>query len=40
MLQYGDTALHKAASRGHLEIIKLLIDYHAAVDVTNKVYMI
>ena len=37
MLQDGGTALHDAASEGHAEIVKLLLDYHAAVDVTNKV---
>ena len=35
MLQYGDAALHEAAYRGHAEIIKLLSDYQAAVDITN-----
>ena len=37
VLQDGDTALHLAASNGHTEITKILIDYHAAVDVSNKV---
>ena len=38
MLQYGETALHKAASSSRSEIIKLLIDYHAAVNVTSEVW--
>jgi len=33
----GDTPLHNAASRGHLEFAKLLLDSGAAVDAANKV---
>jgi len=32
--EYGDTALNKAASEGHLEVVKLLIERGA--DVNNK----
>ena len=37
MLQYGDTALHKAATQGKVEIINLLVKHGAAVDIRNKV---
>ena len=37
MLQYGDTALHKAAKGGHVEAVKMLLKYGAAVDIRNKV---
>ena len=40
MLQYGDTALHEAATRGKVEAVKALVDYGAAVDIRNKVYPI
>ena len=33
LLQHGETALHKAATWDHLDIIKLLLDYHAKVDL-------
>ena len=38
MLQDGETALHKAALIGHVEEVKMLIDYGAAVDIRDKVY--
>ena len=38
MLQYGDAALHETAYRGRAEMIKLLIDFHAVVDIPNKVW--
>ena len=37
MFQDGNTALHKAAYNGYEEIVKLLIDYHAKVDIRRKV---
>ena len=37
MLQYGDTALHWAARGGHIEVVKMLVKYGAAVDTRNKV---
>ena len=37
MLQSGDTALHKAAATGEVEIINLLVKNGAAVDIRNKV---
>ena len=37
MLQYGETALHKAALKGHVEVVELLVKYGAAVDIRNKV---
>ena len=37
MLQYGDTALHKAATGGKVEIINLLLNHGAAMDIRNKV---
>ena len=40
MLQDGETALHKPAMKGHVEVVKTLIDCGAAVDIRNKVYTI
>ena len=37
MLQYGDTALHKAAAWGEVEAVKALVDCGAAVDIRNEV---
>ena len=37
MLQDGETALHWAALRGHVEVVKMLVKYGAAVDIRNKV---
>ena len=37
MLQDGETALHRAALRGHVEVVKMLVKYGAAVDIRNKV---
>ena len=37
MLQYGDTALHKAATWGEVEVINLLVKHGAVVDIRNKV---
>jgi ankyrin repeat protein len=33
--QNGDTAIHLASSKGHLSVIKLLVDRGAKVDVVN-----
>ena len=40
MLQYGETALHKAALSGHVEAIELLVKHEAAVDIRNKVLLL
>ena len=37
MLQYGETALHKAVEGGHVEVVKMLVKYGAVVDIRNKV---
>ena len=37
MLQYGDTALHRAATVGKVEAVKALVDCGAAVDIRNEV---
>ena len=37
MLQYGQTALFKAAGGGHADTVKMLVDYGAAVDVRDEV---
>ena len=36
-LQNGETALHRAAMRDRAEVIKVLVDYGAAVDIRDKV---
>ncbi len=36
-LQYGDTALHKAADNGHLEIATLLINNGCDVNITYNI---
>ena len=40
MLQFGDTALHRAAAGGKVETVKALVDCGAAVDIRNKVHPI
>ena len=40
MLQNGETALHKAALLGYVEVAKTLVDHGAAADIRNKVYII
>ena len=37
MIQDGETALHRAALRERVEVVKMLVDYRAAVDIRNKV---
>ena len=37
MLQDGKTALHLAARYDHVEVVKMLVHYRAAVDIRNKV---
>ena len=37
MLQNGETALHKAASEGGVEVVQLLVKYGAAVDIRDMV---
>ena len=37
MLQDGWTALYWAAFKGHVEVIKMLVKYGAAVDIRDKV---
>ena len=36
-MQWGNTPLHRAATGGHLEAVKLLLDRGASVDAKNKV---
>ena len=36
-VQGGQTALYWAAYRGHVEEVKMLVKYGAAVDIRNKV---
>ena len=36
-LQDGDTALVKAAEKGHTSTVKILVEHGAAVDIQNKV---
>ena len=38
MLQYGWTALHKAALRGDVEVVQLLMKYGAEVDIGDMVF--
>ena len=40
MLQDGETALFRAALRGRVKIVKMLVDYGAAVDVRDKVTVV
>ena len=37
LLQYGQTALFLPAREGHADIVKLLVNYGAAVDIRDKV---
>ena len=37
MLQDSETSLYRAALRGRVEVVKILVDYGAAVDIRNKV---
>ena len=37
MLQYGQTALFKAAEKGHADTVKMLVNYGATVDIRDKV---
>ena len=36
-MQNGETALHKASLKGHIDIVQLLVKYGAAVDIRDKV---
>ena len=36
-LQDGDTALIWSASEGHTDLVKILVDHHADMDIRNKV---
>ena len=36
-LQYGNTALMLAAIKGHTDIVKLLVELGADIDIRNKV---
>ena len=38
-IQDGETALHQAALGGRVEVVKMLVNYGAAVDVRNKAYI-
>ena len=35
--QYGDTPLHPAAYRGHIEVVQLLLMSHANLNIKNNV---
>ena len=35
-IQDGETALHRAALCGYVEVVKMLVDYGAAVDIRNQ----
>ena len=37
LLQYGDTALHEACRKGHVEVVKLLMSNNADISATDKV---
>ena len=37
VIQYEATALHRASVNGHVEVIKLLLQYNADVNIKNKV---
>ena len=39
MIQDGEAALHRAALRGYVEVVKMLVNYGAAVDIRNKAYI-
>ena len=38
-IQDGETALHRAVQYGHVEVVKMLVNYGAAVDIRNKAYI-
>ena len=40
MLQYGETALHKAAEGGYVEVVEMLVKYGAIVEIRDMVYFI
>ena len=40
LMQAGQTALHKASSRGYLEIVTTLLKYGASVDLKDKVRLL
>lgn len=40
MLQDGQTALFEAAGRGHADIVKMLVDYGAVVDIRDEVAIV
>ena len=35
-IQHGETALHRAALSDYVEVVKMLIDYGAVVDIRNQ----
>ena len=37
LLQWGDTALHRAAESGHCDVVQLLIDAGMSVDIKGDV---
>ena len=40
MLQDGETALYRAAMRGRAEVVEVLVNYGAAVDIRDKVIVV
>ena len=40
MLQDGETALYLTAFYGHVEVVKLLVKYGAAVDIKDMVIIV
>ena len=36
MLQGSETALHKAALKGHVQVVKMLVKYGAEVDIRSN----
>ena len=38
-IQDSETALHQAALSDYVEVVKMLVDYGAVVDIRNKAYI-
>ena len=37
VIQYGDTALYRASDKGYVDVVKLLLQHNADVNIKNKV---